>query len=333
MIWRAAWLCRTKRFTPAEAFRLGLFERNSPGNAAPACISRKHLTRIQKQLNPDSAATTVRNKAAFYRHCLAHDIPIPRLHAVFDAAAPGWRPDGNPLTGRQQWVRFITDDLPDEFVIKPTLGAYGRGLRLLTRTGTGFIDHAGQSCTAEQLHDAMADDGEFDGFVIQERLRNAPELIGLTGAEALQTVRLITLVTTDGDCRIVHGHFKPIIGDHVADNIIDGLTGNVEAPVRLADGVLGPANHIPASGKGPKTIYRHPTTGNEFAGFRLPMWADACQLVQSAGPHFRPLRTIGWDIALTPHGPIVVEGNVWWDPPNQHPNIGPLVSALQEEAP
>jgi hypothetical protein len=330
MFLRANRLCRTRRFTPTEAYRLGLFLPGASRDGHCDYISRKELTKIQKRLNPESRAALVRDKGAFYRFCLTADVPAPALYAVFLGPAPGWRPDGRALTGRKEWLEFMDNELPHEFVIKPTVGAYGRGVKVLARNGAGFFDNAGQTMRAEQLHDAMGDD-EFAGFVIQQRVRNAPELLRLTGTEALQTVRMITFLDVDAGCRILHGNFKPILGDHVADNSIDGLTGNVEAPVDLADGVLGPANQIMGTGEGIRTIRQHPATGAVFEGFRLPMWQQACRLVRATAPKFLPLRTIGWDVALTPTGPMIIEGNVWWDAPNQHASIGPLIRALSAD--
>jgi hypothetical protein len=35
-------------------------------------------------------------------------------------------------------------------------------------------------------------------------------------------------------------------------------------------------------------------------------------LVQRAAHRFRPVRVIGWDVALTEAGPVLVEGNSEW---------------------
>jgi hypothetical protein len=52
-----------------------------------------------------------------------------------------------------------------------------------------------------------------------------------------------------------------------------------------------------------------------FRGFAIPLWAEACALVERAALAFLPLRTIGWDVAVTPRGALLIEGNVTWDPP------------------
>ena len=39
-------------------------------------------------------------------------------------------------------------------------------------------------------------------------------------------------------------------------------------------------------------------------------------LAEQAARAFLPLRTVGWDIAVTPEGPTLIEGNPFWDPSN-----------------
>jgi hypothetical protein len=39
-------------------------------------------------------------------------------------------------------------------------------------------------------------------------------------------------------------------------------------------------------------------------------------LAERAARTFFPLRTVGWDIALTTDGPALIEGNPFWDPSN-----------------
>ena len=76
---------------------------------------------------------------------------------------------------------------------------------------------------------------------------------------------------------------------------------------------LGPANRIKCSCQ--KDLH-HPKTGEPFADFQLPHWQEARKLAEHAAMLFLPLRTIGWDLALTDDGPLLLEGNAEWDPVN-----------------
>ena len=44
------------------------------------------------------------------------------------------------------------------------------------------------------------------------------------------------------------------------------------------------------------------------------LWKESCQLAIETARNFLPLRIVGWDIAITPNGPSIVEGNAWADP-------------------
>ena len=56
----------------------------------------------------------------------------------------------------------------------------------------------------------------------------------------------------------------------------------------------------------------HPDTGIEFKGFQLPMWSEVIQLAKNAHSVLSDIPTIGWDIAITESGPIIIEANSQW---------------------
>ncbi|MDP6380257.1 MAG: sugar-transfer associated ATP-grasp domain-containing protein [Phycisphaerae bacterium] len=315
---------------PAEAFRLGLFRAGLPHRELSRYISRKKMTKIQEALNPVSWAPLLKDKSIFYQYCMASGVPIPKLYAVFLKGTTGWSCNGAVLRSREDWEGFFDVEVPSEFVVKPAQGAYGRGVNAFARTDGGFVDAFGRQYTTAGLYD-MFFDAEDDRFVIQERLKNHPDLVRLSGTQSLQTTRYITLVDASGECHIVHAYQKVIIGGHVIDTFMDGLMGNVEAPASLADGVLGPASQVKGDGSGMRTMHAHPQTGVAISGLRVPLWREACKLVKETALKFLPIRTVGWDVSLTPDGPFIVEGNIWWDPPNQHPGMDTLIDALSRE--
>lgn len=54
---------------------------------------------------------------------------------------------------------------------------------------------------------------------------------------------------------------------------------------------------------------KHPDTGVTFVGYRLPMIPEAIKLVKKAARVVPQMRHIGWDVAITPDGPAIIEGN------------------------
>jgi hypothetical protein len=262
----------------------------------------------------------VKDKGIFYLYCMALGVPIPKLYAILFKAAPGWSHNGSALVSREDWKRFLDLQLPSEFVVKPATGAHGAGVGIFRKTDKGLVDACGNPCEAEGLYDTMRSDPEYDSFVVQERVRSHPEMERLSGTESVQTIRLITVAAPHRRCRILHANLRVIVDDSVVDTCPyacpSGSQVITRAGICLDDGSLQAGKQIRGMRAAMETLSVHPRTGVRFEGFRLPFWAETCRVVKAAAPRFLPLRAIGWDVALTPRGPCVVEANNWWDPPN-----------------
>ena len=55
----------------------------------------------------------------------------------------------------------------------------------------------------------------------------------------------------------------------------------------------------------------HPRSGTEFKGFRIPFVAEALEMVKKAALEVPAVRYVGWDVAITPDGPLIIEGNFY----------------------
>ena len=79
-----------------------------------------------------------------------------------------------------------------------------------------------------------------------------------------------------------------------------------EANAWVKDGVL----HITARKEefGGKEFTHHPDSKFNLGGFKIPFFKEACMLAISTVEYI-PDRWIGWDIAITPGGPIIIEAN------------------------
>jgi hypothetical protein len=104
------------------------------------------------------------------------------------------------------------------------------------------------------------------------------------------------------------------VGCSVTDNFSAGMAGNIVAPIDLDIGTLGPAAGS-ARRQWPEmhTVSRHPDTGEVIEGFLVPHWQDLKQLTVRAQASFPELRCLGWDVAVTEKGPVLIEANHVWD--------------------
>jgi hypothetical protein len=53
----------------------------------------------------------------------------------------------------------------------------------------------------------------------------------------------------------------------------------------------------------------HPDTGYRIADFALPFYDEVVALVDRAARHVPEVQYVGWDVAVTPTGPVLIEGN------------------------
>ncbi len=298
---------------PHEILNSGLIDPGIPADAVLGCIGQRRLIEHQRRFNPQQWACLVEDKAVFYAYCAALGLSTPKLYAVFDKPS-GWTAAGQVVSERAEWERFLENDLPQEFIVKPALGVYGQGLNLYRRTGDLFEDQSGQTFSARSLYERLQTGSKYSRFVIQERVLNHPEIQSLTDSRSLQTARIVTWLSKDGDIEIYHAFFKLILGKNVSDNFNSGRSGNMIVNIDPNTGELAAPLAASPDGFGCKVVPVHPVTGINIPGTRLPHWSLARQLTDRAARLFLPLRTIGWDIALTADGPVLMEGNAWWDP-------------------
>lgn len=118
---------------------------------------------------------------------------------------------------------------------------------------------------------------------------------------SVNTLRVVTLLV-DGEAKFVYALLRMGSGQGYVDNISSGGMYTLVGP----EGTL----EFPAFCDKTGLYYdSHPATGTVFAGFRLPYFADAVELCRRAALVEPKLGYIGWDVAITPTGPVLVEGN------------------------
>ena len=303
-----------------------------PESAFRPHLSRRDMRAIQDRLNPEEFRP-ITDKALFYRYCDELRIPTPKLYALVLEPGLAWRPAGAPLQTLADWTTFLRDDLPGEFVVKPSRMNGGDGIQVFAAT-------ASASSTSRRAGRAASARSSTTSFPAQELTRSScrsafATIRTSTGSAAQMRssacgLRRSPRLTSAASCI---AYFRLISGSAIVDNVSDGASGHLVAGVSLDDGALGAAMTTDETAWGRQALESHPDTGLAVAGLRLPYWEEACRLVCAVAPRFLPLRALGWDVALTPAGPVIVETNWGWDPPNWVPGMPALMAALADAEP
>ena len=117
---------------------------------------------------------------------------------------------------------------------------------------------------------------------------------------SVNTIRVMT-VNAGGEAALLYACLRVGAGGDV-DNF---HAGGMAVQVDLETGTLiGPAVN-----KICEEFPCHPVTGVRFDGRQLPMWDEVRRICLEASFIQPNIHVVGWDVAITPEGPVFVEGN------------------------
>lgn len=189
-------------------------------------------------------------------------------------------------------------------VIRPLEGGGGNGIHVLRLTPSGPT-HNGRALDAAAVDVVQRSCG---GHLATELLEQHPY-----GARIFPGVLHTMRVPTMRDVE-TGAPFIPIAIHRFANAAsapVDNFSrGGLSANIDLATGELGPAASLTPDGS-VRWHERHPETGAEIAGVRVPGWDDVQRLVLDVAAAFPYLRCVGWDVAVTEDGPKLIEGNYY----------------------
>lgn len=183
----------------------------------------------------------------------------------------------------------------DRIVVKRFDGASGKGVDV--------VDTAAPGLDAAELYERLLADKQH---VVEELLHQHADLARFYES-AVASLRIHTLALGD-EVQIV---FPTTVSfgskGGVTSNawslqaFFDLETGRVET-----DGIFqGSVQH----GTPDEVFERHPDSNVPFRGAVIPFTREAADLVRDAARFVPELPFIGWDVAITPSGPVIVEGN------------------------
>lgn len=150
---------------------------------------------------------------------------------------------------------------------------------------TFFVNLLPKGCKAEYICEEL---------IIQN------EIMAALHPSSINTVRIPTVICKDG-VYIFHPVLRIGINDSIVDN---GGSGGILANIDTDTGVVYTAGFDESGNR----YLVHPNSGIAIVGFQIPKWSEAKQLATELA-YTTDNRYIGWDLALTDNGWVMVEGN------------------------
>lgn len=174
------------------------------------------------------------------------------------------------------------------FMVKPFDGSGGKGI---------FIADS---------HNFQSEDDLFQtirrhGHVVVEELIEQTEKMASLHPASLNTVRVPTLKLKDR-IEVLNPTLRIGRGGSVVDN---ASSGGIIVSVDAASGICIRKGMDEHNG----VYLQTPDTGVVLPGFQIPRWEEALLLVKALAEVVPGNHYVGWDIALTDHGWVMVEGN------------------------
>lgn len=232
------------------------------------------------------------DKRRFAKVCAEHGVPtVPVL---------AWCEGGNVREAQA---------LPEaDLFSKPGNWKNGRGASLWWWQGNGRWSDGRASIDGTGLLAELARRSIDGPQMLQRRVVNHPDLASFSSG-GVSTARIVTLRFPGMPSEHLASVFKMTSHGGAADNF---KQGGLLAPIDPVTGELGAAL-VKKTGHARQRV--HPDSGATIPGMRLPCWRETLALCLATHDRlFERYPGVGWDVAITPEGPLFIEGNWNWDP-------------------
>jgi hypothetical protein len=240
--------------------------------------------------------TFLENKVLFHHHFKESNLNLPK-YLGYNLGKEFFSPDGiRYIHNLNSFCHFIEDMMvrtgASSIFIKPIAGFGGRDCFKID------AEKLRPDCVAD-VYDKISS----SKYLFQEAIVQHP-LISAIYPHSINTLRIHTCIYMNGQIDLISIMMK--FGSN-GKYVEAGGLGTILISVDMDTGELGPYAWKNFEWGGDIYIH-HPDTGFKFTGFIVPHFEAAKDMAKAAAA-FLPYRLVGWDIAITREGPILIEGN------------------------
>lgn len=204
----------------------------------------------------------------------------------------------------QEALLFLNSRIGNKVVLKNPESTAGKGVMIFTIT----VESDNVLIGGNPVADFCVNHFRENEFLYFEDYIEQHPAISNISPTGVNTIRMITLINNDGIVEIIGSVFRISVNCSI-DNY---SAGNLAAEIDKDTGIVVTGGIRKRSSC---DIYHniHPVTGRPILGFIIPYWEEVKKIVIGAAMVVPQVRTVGWDIAITQTGPVIIEGNSKWN--------------------
>lgn len=227
---------------------------------------------------------------------LFHDVMkkynLPVTERFFSYRFGNFKRDGQFITDAEvdNILAGITDN---RIFIKRNMCGEGSGISVADKKEDGFYTEDGIKLTAHNIRTNFKDDQYlFEKMVVQD------QATAQFNPSSLNTCRIITYNNKAVACGLRIGR---------AGSYIDNAAkGGIVVSVDMETGRLG---EFAQRRFDTNKYYEHPDTHVKFKDVVIPHWKEIIDAVNTTCKHIPYYSSVGFDVACTPDGPVIIEVN------------------------
>ena len=188
---------------------------------------------------------------------------------------------GQSYNASEQIYQLFTEK-HSKCIVKPLEGSGGHGIEIVN---------------CNELEEKLFEYCKQKNAIAEELIEQHPDIAEIY-KYSVNTVRIFTLNKKTLGAVIRFG-----TGGSTIDN---ASSGGIFAPIDILTGVVSQGAY---SFSIQETVIRHPDTQYPIPGICIPYWKECVHMVEEASELLDKLPLVGWDVAITKKGPVLVEAN------------------------
>lgn len=221
----------------------------------------------------------------------------PKLHWIIDSHSAY-----NVVEKKRYKTNEILLEIMDgEFFVKPQMGEGGHSTFLISQGNLFYTDGTVEKLTQENLLKIFRFNAKM---LLQDKVKQIDALNNLNPT-SLNTIRCLTYLDNKGKAHVLGATLRMGGSDAIVDN---ASSGGIYCGIDIHKHTLFPQS----KDKNGKTFDQHPTSSINFQNYSIPKLDEVFQTCIQLHQLLRSPVTIGWDIAITEEGPLIIEANTHW---------------------